>query len=229
MVYSREMRKMVYFEVYGNRVVMYGNRRYYSYDAVSLSSFRPVEVLVPRSIAEKLKEEYVRKFVVFRITSNETLVLNMEDSIVNIYDRKTLKRLTGKEGTVPERLYMRVRTLRRVGGRALLIHWTEILSYEWNSLTILALYAKESGLGMKMIRGEARGKMKDVLKLLPYIDGYLIIHGDMATFVPRSDVSKVRYRDIAKAVALVRGRQEMVEEEFEYEEEDAEEGGITLW
>ena len=139
----------MYFEVYGNRVVMYRNRRYYSYDGIALSSFRPVEVLVPKTIVEKLKEEYVRKFVVFRSVANKSVVISEGNKVVSIYNRQALKQLTGKGGTLPERLYMRVRTLRRMDSGVFLIHWTEVLSYAWHSLVILAIYSTRSGLGMK--------------------------------------------------------------------------------
>ncbi|MEM4053152.1 MAG: hypothetical protein QW646_05330 [Ignisphaera sp.] len=56
-----------------------------------------------------------KKFVVLKSTSNQTLILTESDvsRIAMIYDVRRLKELTGKDGTIPMRLLMRLKTLKR--------------------------------------------------------------------------------------------------------------------
>lgn len=114
-VYSTELRNLTYFEVYSRGIVV-RDRVYFSYPGLSLSSFRYVQVLCTKSLDIMLRNRRgPKKFVVLKSTSNQTLILTERDvsRIAMIYDVRRLKELTGKDGTIPMRLLMRLKTLKR--------------------------------------------------------------------------------------------------------------------
>ncbi|MEM4047484.1 MAG: hypothetical protein QXI65_07205 [Metallosphaera sp.] len=89
---------------------------YYRYPGVILSSFRLVDVLASKDLIKYLhKDERKRKFIVVRKCGGNTRVVIKSkdvDKISYIYDVEKLRKLTGKNGTIPERLLKRLRTLK---------------------------------------------------------------------------------------------------------------------
>ncbi|MEM4959637.1 MAG: hypothetical protein QXX12_07210 [Nanopusillaceae archaeon] len=152
--YSRELRNLTYFEVYGSgREIRTRRGIYYRYPGVVLSGFRMIDVLVSRDLLEYLhKDERKRKFIVVRKCGGNTRVVvrfRDIDKISYIYDLENLKRLTGKNGTIPERLLMRLRTLKN--------GWVTVRSLEsilqstnFSVCGILILQVVGNQVGMKL-------------------------------------------------------------------------------
>jgi len=138
--YSRELRGMIYFEVYGFSYAKYGRKRYAEFDGLVLSSFRPVKVLMSDYLDLRLrKNKYPPKYVVFKSSGNSRVILSDSDinRICSIYDTRCLKNMTGKSATIPQRVLMRVSTL-----RTNLVPWIDVPSYlvSAETLLLLALY-----------------------------------------------------------------------------------------
>ncbi|MCD6362209.1 MAG: hypothetical protein J7M38_15225 [Armatimonadetes bacterium] len=224
--YSRELRNMVYFEVYRFNPSVYGRRKCVVCEGMVLSSFRPIEVLIPYDIHSILRRAVVKKYIALKTTSNKRVTIPGTEKIASIYDRKRLKQLTGKEATIPERISMRIRTLQRASDRMLFAYWNELPSYIYSSeaLILLALYYVRSRLGMKMFRFEDLEHVKKFVKKVHYLDGVLINHNDVYVYVPRP-VNHVHYNDIRRAFLSLRIEQheQLSEEEYGEEQYDEEE------
>jgi len=207
---------MVYFEVYRFNPSVYGRRKYVVCEGMVLSSFRHIEVLIPYDIYSILRRAVVKKYVALRTTSNKRVTISGTERIASIYDRKRLRQLTGKEATIPERISMRIRTLRRISDRMLFAYWSEVPSYMYSSraLILLALYYVRSRLGMKMFRFEDLEQVKKFAKKVHYLDGVLIDHNDIYVYVPRP-VNHVHYNDIRRAFISLR-----IEEQHEHPKEE---------
>ena len=97
-LYSRELRGLTYFEIYGYDMVVYRNQLRPVYWGISLSSMRPIRVLVDPLLRERLMDSRARKYVARKWSSNWSLILRTKDrdAICNVYDEACLKRLTGK-------------------------------------------------------------------------------------------------------------------------------------
>ena len=194
---------MTYFEAYGYNPAFYHNKEYVACKGIVLSSFRPVEVLLPSALHEQLREAVVKKYVVIKSTSNTRVFLARDDiaRIACIYDKKKLKRLTGKEATIPERINMRVRTIRKRDDRLLFVDWIEVPSYLYNSykkLILLALYYVRRRLGVKMFEVNGYEEAVKLVKKLSYSQGILAEHEEAYVFVPMA-TKHVHYNDVRKA------------------------------
>jgi len=162
--YSRELRNLVYFEVYGSgREIRTRRGIYYRYPGVILSSFRLVDVLVSKDLLEYLRKDMrKRKFIVVRKCGGNTRVVIKSkdvDKISYIYDVENLKRLTGKSGTIPERLLMRLRTLKN--------GWVTVRSLEnilqsmnFSVCGVLILQVVGNQLGMKLYEIDRDGVLR---------------------------------------------------------------------
>ncbi|MEM4863455.1 MAG: hypothetical protein QW706_09810 [Candidatus Nezhaarchaeales archaeon] len=147
------MRNLTYFEVYGSgREIRTRRGIYYRYPGVILSSFRLVDVLVSKDLIKYLhKDERKRKFIVVRKCGGNTRVVIKSkdvDKISYIYDVENLKRLTGKNGTIPERLLMRLRTLKN-GWVTVRTLESILQSMNYSVCGILILQVIGNQLGMK--------------------------------------------------------------------------------
>jgi len=159
--YSRELRNLVYFEVYGSgREIRTGRGVYYRYPGIVLSGFRIIDVLVSRDLLEYLHRDMrKRKFIVVRKCGGNTRVVIKSkdvDKISYIYDLENLKRLTGKNGTIPERLLMRLKTLKN--------GWVTVRSLEnilqsmnYSVCGVLILQVVGNQLGMKLYEIDKSG------------------------------------------------------------------------
>jgi len=204
MRYSREMRKMIYFEAYGFNPVTYGNRSYVSCHGLVLSSFRPVEVLVPYDLYSELRRARVKKYVVLKSSSNKRVIVSADDRVINIYDRKKLQRYTGKHATVPERVVMRLQTMFTKTDRMFFIDWIEVPSFLSGDrlLILLAIYYVGSGLGMKMFHLDHQDAEK-LVRELRYIEGLLVDHGEVLVYVPKP-VPYIHYNDVRRALVSLK-------------------------
>lgn len=214
MKYSRELRNMIYFEVYNRDVVSSRGRVYIRYDGLVLSSFRPVSVLSPRDVDDRLRVERRRKYVlVGRSSSNPSIYLTPQDVVVSIYDRKKLKKVTGKEYTIPERIRMRLSTLGNVDEvRVSRVFWEgvpevvhEFVEFSWvypvDVVLVLLYRSGKGGLGMKMFRFAVdEGENLDLkwVKKLNYWYGYVFrgagyisVVSGYSKYVSFSDVHEV--------------------------------------
>ena len=231
-IYSRELRGITYFEVYGFNPVMYGRKKYVVCEGMSLSSFRPIGVLVPYNKYSELKKAVVKKYVVLKSSSNRRVTISDSDRIANIYDRKRLRQLTGREATIPERIAMRLRTLQRMSDRMFFTHWKEVSSYMPEILVLLALYYVRSRLGMKLFRIEGLENIRKLVWKIHYLDGLLIDHDDVYVFVPRP-ISHVHYNELRRAFISLKIEEQHSEDEEEYmgelhDEEEEEEYDLPI-
>ena len=234
MIYSRELIKMIYFEAYGYNPVFYCNKEYVACKGIVLSSFRPVEVLLPPVLYQQLREAVVKKYMVMKSTSNRRVVIARSDvaRISCIYDRKKLKQLTGKEATIPERVAMRVRTIVRRDDRLLHVWWTEVPSFLHDfskKLILLALYYVRNHLGIKIFEVNNYEETAKIVQKLNYSEGILAEHEEAYVFVPMA-TKHVHYNDVRKAFISLKllSKEEEQEDVFdllgeEYEEEGEEE------
>jgi len=201
MKYSREMRKIIYFEPYGFNPVVYGNREYMSCHGLVLSSFRPIEVLVPHNLYTDLRKARVKKFIALKSSSNERVLISRDDRIINIYDREKLLRYTGKHATIPERIVMRLQTLFTETDRMFFADWVEIPSFlsEDKSLTLLAIYYVGSSLGMKMFYFNDHHLVEKLIRKLRYVEGLLVVHNEELVYVPKP-TPYIHYNDVRRAL-----------------------------
>ncbi len=234
MRYSREIRRMIYFEAYGFNPVVYAGRRYIACDGLILSSFRPVKVLIPYDIYEYLRKARVKKYVAIKSTSNKRITISTRDIVVSIYDRKRLKQITNKESTIPERIDMRLRTTSR-DSEMYFVPWNEIPSFLLSTgkkMILLALYYVRSSLGMKMFKFDNYSSIEKLAKKLRYIEGLLINHREAFVYVPRPE-RYIHYNDVRRALISLRyplaevnaemhSYEELEEEESTYEDEEEE-------
>jgi hypothetical protein len=197
------MRRMVYFEAYGFNPTIYANRRYVSCNGLVLSSFRPVEVLIPYNLYTDLRRARVKKYVILKTTSNERVVVSTNDKIVNIYDREKLQRYTGKYATIPERIDMRLRTISGETDRMLFIDWSEVPSFleasEDRVLILLAMYYVRSRLGMKMFKFDDYHLVEKLVKKLRYTEGLLVTHNEAFVYIPQP-TPYIHYNDVRRAL-----------------------------
>jgi len=201
MRYSREMRKMIYFEAYGFNPVAYGNRSYVSCHGLVLSSFRPVEVLIPYDLYTDLRKTRVKKYVLLKSSSNKRVLVSADDRIINIYDRKRLQRYTGKHATIPERIVMRLQTLFTESDRMFFANWVEVPSFftEGRLLILLAIYYVRSSLGMKMFYFNDHRLVKKLVRKLRYVEGLLAAHNEALVYVPKP-TPYIHYNDVRRSL-----------------------------
>jgi|GEM_PF-2848401 len=231
--YSRELRGMIYFEVYGFSYAKYGRKRYAEFDGLVLSSFRPIKVLVPDPMDVSLRRErLVPKYVVLKTSSNERVVINENDVVINIYDTKELKRWTGKKTTIPYRVVARLYTTRH----RWLVPWVQVPSYivSTETLLLLATYwvrtRRGERLGVKMLWLRGLDDIERFVKEIQYEEGALILHKKVFVYVPKP--SSVHYRDLHRALKKLEMEEEFGESEeeiFERYSEEEEEHSIPLF
>jgi len=199
--YSREMRRIIYFEPYGFNPVVYGNRGYMSCHGLVLSSFRPIEVLVLNNLYMDLRRARVKKFVALKSSSNKRVVIAKDDRIISIYDREKLRRYTGKRATIPERIAMRLQTLFETDSRMFFADWVEVPSFlsENKQLILLALYHARSSIGMKMLYFDDCYLVEELIKKLSYEKGLLVVHDEALVYVPKP-VPYIHYNDVRRAL-----------------------------
>lgn len=229
MRYSRELRNIVYFEVYGYNIIISGRgRRYVKYDGLVLSSFRPIDVLCTEDMDDRLRVERRRKYVLIgRSSSNPSIFLSPSDDIVYIYDRKELERKTGKRYTIPERIRMRISTTSIVDeGGFSRYFWTDIPDiindylqgsgvYPVNVVFLLLYTSGREGIGMKMFRlrfdEEERLDLRWVRRL-NYQYGYVFSGPGYVTVVPMYS-RYVSFSDVHRALSSMKSRERVSEED----------------
>jgi len=167
-----------------------------------LSSFRPVKVLMSDYLDLRLrKNKYPPKYVVFKSSGNSRVILSDSDinRICSIYDTRCLKNMTGKSATIPQRVLMRVSTL-----RTNLVPWIDVPSYlvSAETLLLLALYWVRSlrgeNLGMKIIWLRGVGDVKEFVEMVRYAEGVLVNHTNVYVYIPKPE--RVHYRDLYRAL-----------------------------
>lgn len=241
MKYSRELRSTIYFEVYGYNVVVRRGRKYVRYDGLVLSSFRPISVLASEDVDRSLRVVGRRKYVlVGRSTSNPSIYLTSNDTIVYVYDRKLLKKVTGKELTIPERIRMRLSTLSNVEDGFRRCFWSEIPYYVGDNVVSSGVYpvvvsflflyrSGKGGLGLKMVRYIVDEGMDLDLRWvdrLKYQFGYVFSGFGYVTVVPMYS-RYVTFSNVHDAFASSRsrkGRSQLFSEEDLWFDDDYEEG-----
>lgn len=209
-VYSTELRNLTYFEVYSRGTVV-RDRVYFSYPGLSLSSFRYVRVLCTKSLDNVLRNRRgPKKFVVLKSTSNQTLILTERDvsRITMIYDVRRLKELTGKDGTIPMRLLMRLKTLKRVKWvppdfiENCLLQIFPRYCFHFHFVSLI-LYQIPGSLGM-MLHEHKTSKDFEFLSTLS--DRFLVLkYNNGFTIIPYYDIEKpITFKMTKKLVEIAR-------------------------
>ncbi|BEP18031.1 hypothetical protein PYJP_13830 [Pyrofollis japonicus] len=206
-VYSRELSRMIYFEAYGYNPARYGKSVYSATRGLVLSSLRPVEVLIPEPMYQQLRRTRVKKYTVLRSSSNQRIVLRTRDIVINIYDEYRLRRYTGKSATVPQRIAMRLKTLKRMSDTMFTTRWEDVITYmgEGGELLLLALYYnyRRGSLGMKLFVFDNPFVVEVFFSKVGYREGVLAIHDNAVVYVP-IPYSHVRYNDLRRAFESIR-------------------------
>lgn len=200
--YSKEMRRLIYFESYGHAVPIETWRgALYRYWGIHLSSFRLIEVLATKEVAERLRKKKERKHVIVGrdCRGNNRVILRSSDMerIAYIYDEEALLKLTGKKNTIPERLLMRLKTLK--------INWISpkdlVLFLRRNSsryteYALLLLHQGEGRVGMKLFEF-SENTLTSIFKTLSRLsDRYLVQqYGTQITMVT---ITSLPFADLYK-------------------------------
>lgn len=236
-LYSRELRGLLYFEIYGHGMVAYRNQLRPVYWGINLSSMRPIRVLVDPLLRERLADSRARKYVARKWSSNWSLILKPKDrdAICNAYDTACLKRLTGKAAPLAERLLMRASTTHDE-----LIPWERLGDLVDDNVRIcmLFIYKIRLSCGVKLlcINGPI---IHDVMKIIAYDEGLLF--GPFKapdnllyfSFVPKKPIL-VGYDEVRRVIRVVlrgdagRTRRRNLAE-IDHDEEDEDDSYLYEW